>query len=229
MSGLSDHERERIRSEERYRAEVRAELEVSMPRKQTNSVLTFLNSTFGIWLLSTVAVGLITWGYSVWHDERTNSERKSTEMRRIDLELMHRIRVMKTALLNLQSGQPVGYNLAFYIDKDQTFSDSAAPQIASVFPEYEKATTVSLLITLSGDVDHNEAKRLAPAISSWERMLQIRDEAFDKFSTTSLDKNLGGEGLIGIDAERQNIEASKVLQIACSVNSISISDWHAGG
>ena len=57
---LSESQRDQIRLEEQYRAEVRQSIATTAG---ASKVLTFLNSPFVIWFLSTVAIGLITWGY----------------------------------------------------------------------------------------------------------------------------------------------------------------------
>ena len=215
MSVLSEQERERILLEERYRSEVRAELDSDAvkSKKQSDSVVTFLNSALGIWLLSTVAVGLITWSYSVYHDHLGDMNRKASEARQIDLEIMHRLRVMKTALLNLRAGQPIGYNIAYYIDQTESSQKSFAPVLSVVFPQFEKVSTEALLLELSADVDRGEATKLSPAIAAWERMLQIRDEVFDKIDLAKLPRELGGEGLLGDAGDLRSIQITKLSAI----------------
>ena len=62
---LTQDEKDKIIEEEKFRNEVRVSLSTS---KTENSVMQFLNSAFGLWILSTVFIGLITFGYNKYTD-----------------------------------------------------------------------------------------------------------------------------------------------------------------
>ncbi|CAA9198761.1 hypothetical protein FLACOL7796_02325 [Flavobacterium collinsii] len=63
---LSLQEKEKIKEEELFRVQVRGALQEQVTPRTVSSVTvyTFFNSAFGIWLLSTVFVGLFTWAYT---------------------------------------------------------------------------------------------------------------------------------------------------------------------
>ena len=69
---LTNEDRERIRSEEMYREEVRQELRnrTARPPTKTRQIIqdiwNILNSQVGGWLLSTVLLGSVAWVYSEW-------------------------------------------------------------------------------------------------------------------------------------------------------------------
>jgi hypothetical protein len=85
---LTEDDKLRIRLEEQYRLEVRN----GLGSQSQSKTWAFLNSAFRLWLLSTVAVGFITWAYQ-------QSQQKHQE----SLETTRR----KTALI-----QEIGYCLA---------------------------------------------------------------------------------------------------------------------
>lgn len=69
---LAPEDRERIRSEEMYRDEVRRQLDdvhdaaPSKTARMLQNIWSVLNSQVGGWLLSTVLLGSVAWGYSEW-------------------------------------------------------------------------------------------------------------------------------------------------------------------
>lgn len=63
---LDDHERARIRLEEQYRAEIRA----SLGTGRSNRIWTFLNSSFGLWLMSALFLSVLGSVYNRYADER---------------------------------------------------------------------------------------------------------------------------------------------------------------
>jgi len=71
---LSDEDPACIKAEEIYRAEVRRSLEREMSVPKANGlsrrVFSFFNSAFGLWLLSTIVIGLVTFSYSKYNDAR---------------------------------------------------------------------------------------------------------------------------------------------------------------
>ncbi|EHU4942124.1 hypothetical protein QNF02_000908 [Vibrio vulnificus] len=60
--------------------------------KATNSVLTFFNSPLGIWFLSTVVVGFLSFGYKVWQDSRHLHDLRQEEKSGVIDERNFRIR-----------------------------------------------------------------------------------------------------------------------------------------
>ncbi|MCW3107022.1 MAG: hypothetical protein JWQ09_1528 [Segetibacter sp.] len=61
---LSDKEKSLIMSQETYRYEIKQSLESRQQKPAKAKLLTFLNSSFGLWFLSTCVVGSLTFSYS---------------------------------------------------------------------------------------------------------------------------------------------------------------------
>ena len=68
---ISDQDQERIRQEEIFRQEIRREIAESTPNKTLGEkIWAFLNSPLGLWFLSTIAIGVLTWSFSEWQARR---------------------------------------------------------------------------------------------------------------------------------------------------------------
>ena len=82
---LSEEEREKIRAEEMFRHEVRSGLEESGSRWWT-----FLNSAFGLWLLGSVSVGVITWSFGAVRERQQEAAESRVLDRRLRTEIAAR-------------------------------------------------------------------------------------------------------------------------------------------
>lgn len=67
---LDEAERSRIRLEERYRDEVRSELEAARKERSSGGARAFLNSNFGLWLLSAIFISGAGTLYQQWQKSR---------------------------------------------------------------------------------------------------------------------------------------------------------------
>jgi hypothetical protein len=81
---ISEKDKRRITEEEVFRLEVRESLAQDKLPKGKDSVLwTFLNSAFGLWVLSTTVIGCFGWVYAQWQASRENS----ALIDRLDIEI----------------------------------------------------------------------------------------------------------------------------------------------
>jgi hypothetical protein len=83
---LSDEERARIRAEETYRHEVREGLD-----DRGNRWWAFLNSAFGLWLLGSVSVGVLTWSFGAIRDRQRERTEARVLSRRLRTEVAARV------------------------------------------------------------------------------------------------------------------------------------------
>lgn len=75
---ISEEEKTIIREEEIYRQEVRKELSQSR-----SAIWVFLNSPFGIWVLSTIIVGSLSFMYTQWKDANDRSSENKEALQSI--------------------------------------------------------------------------------------------------------------------------------------------------
>lgn len=90
---LTEKEKERIRQEEIYRYEVRRDIESQPSPSSTKlQIWKFLNSPFGIYLLSSVLIGLIGFSYARWEEQRVERAQRVEMIRVAEDEISFRLR-----------------------------------------------------------------------------------------------------------------------------------------
>jgi len=82
---LSETEREHFRLEESYRHEVRSQL--SPPK---GPLTTFLNSSFGLWLLSALFITGAGGLFAKWQEQQAGAARRRETVERLDYEIGYR-------------------------------------------------------------------------------------------------------------------------------------------
>lgn len=92
----------RIREEELFRERIRLEIERAKEHPKKGKIWTALNSAFGLFLLSTVAVGLISAGYARFQENLRTASDERREINKLATEINNRCRrtskLMSTAL-----------------------------------------------------------------------------------------------------------------------------------
>lgn len=89
---LAEEDRARIRAEEIFRLEVRRELEASQPRPSRRQRLgSWVNSSFGLWVLSSVVLTGLTTAYTYYQSRRAEQVRNAETERRLDTEISGRM------------------------------------------------------------------------------------------------------------------------------------------
>src|SRR6185436_6618468 len=58
--------------------------------KRENKAWSLLNSGFGLWLLSSVMLGLLTFSYSKWEAHRGEAAKTISQVRKLDTEIAYR-------------------------------------------------------------------------------------------------------------------------------------------
>lgn len=138
---LTNEERARFREEEIFRHEVRASLDT--PRNSKQRAWKFLNSPLGLWMLSSVVVALLTWGFSQWQSSAAENVTRQRMTARLDVEIASRLRagedVIREAITNeqLYLGIVIINGGADHLNFD-----------FGVFPEFRRRTMQSLLYEL---------------------------------------------------------------------------------
>jgi hypothetical protein len=111
---LSKEEKLRIQLEETYRNEVKKNLENNKRKSFGEKTWSFLNSTLGLWFLSTCVVGLITFLYTKQQEE----DRAVAAKKQIDIEHARRNASLVTVLLPyLASQEEKQWRLAIEVTK----------------------------------------------------------------------------------------------------------------
>jgi hypothetical protein len=109
----------RIRAEEIVRFEVKKELEKNDKGSQSK-LWTFLNSNFGLFILSSIVLGLISWGYTTLQTRSAENVQKRVLERRLVTEMRYRVLIVD---LKIQDGREAPDSIAwrFLYDIEDTF------------------------------------------------------------------------------------------------------------
>lgn len=88
---LSDEDLLRIREQEEYRLAIRKELQANQPVSTKDQVWKFMNSAFGLFLMSSILVGGFSWGYGLFEKSQKITSEQSELLKKSDLEISYRI------------------------------------------------------------------------------------------------------------------------------------------
>jgi hypothetical protein len=81
------NERERIQAEEVFRDEVRQEIEKQRPKHLRRRVWDFVNTSFGIWLLSSVVLGSLVWSWTLIQEYRHTKKAREELLTKVNYEI----------------------------------------------------------------------------------------------------------------------------------------------
>ncbi len=173
---LTDTDRERLRHEEIFRAEVRSSLE--RPSSAGQRMWRLLNSAFGLWVLSSVVLAFVTWSYSHWQASATNEANRRALIGRIDTEIAGRLRNGEALVRTAQTKEQLYVALVAI--------NGGAEHINfdfGVFPEFRRRSLQSLLYELQG-ANKEGATSLGPALRASLEMQTVLTEAINTIEGT---------------------------------------------
>lgn len=176
---------QRIRNEEIVRAKVQAELTRS---KKTSKLWAFLNSAFGIWVLSTIVLGVFGWNYARWQNLQT----RAAEIHNLDTEINARLYSVETTV---GSNWPKGGKTDYYPVKLLLLPPG--PDRA-ILPEFANRNLKSLLFDLQARVPYEEQFEL----------VDIRAQ-LDALQATSLEKEFDFQETMSFQGKVHDIRESR--------------------
>nr|WKN38232.1 hypothetical protein K4G66_05900 [Tunicatimonas sp. TK19036] len=158
---LTDDEKARIKAEEVYREEIKKSL--ADKKQDSNPFWVFLNSGLGLWFLSTIVIGLFTYLFNEYkEDKRTNAEQES-KIKQLDLEIESRISQFWVHIEPLIKRDERNYIDSTYSLREGVSYDTLSilwdafknppsfnPKLmTTIYREYDTRTTISLMIELA--------------------------------------------------------------------------------
>jgi len=155
---LNEDQKERIREEEQFRFETQNKL-----KSNKNKLWSFLNSNFGIWLLSSVVLGLITWGYTKISNSIIENSKNKTEIIKHIYEVNSRL---DTYIKTMSNPNLI---LDYYYSNDCIINGQCQNNI-SIFPEYSNKNIQVLLVELSILVPSKKKKNIYNAIEELKEL-----------------------------------------------------------
>jgi hypothetical protein len=164
---LDDTEREKLELEERYRFEIRNKLEESTKKEPPSRLWGFMNSSFGLWLLSAIFISGIGTVYTQVQNSRAERLKKEEVIRaealktteligRLDLEIGYRLSQVQIRLYSLRSVQdPKSIG-----DVINSLSHSSQGEVFPLYPEFSNFSLLALIAELRRHVPTTERKEL---------------------------------------------------------------------
>lgn len=164
------------------------------PAKKSVTVWDFLNSTFGIWLLSSVVltgvVQMIQYTASSIKESEARNERKAQEeskrreiYERISIEVAYRISTtlsrLRSAHINQPKANPAEQRVAINKSLDLLRLPANADH-PSLYPEYQSYSGIALIAELRRHAKENESESLAGVIAKTSVLIEdqmLADEA----------------------------------------------------
>lgn len=174
---LTEQEKEHIKQEEIFRYKIRQYLENStQPKTFGQRVWSFLNSPVGIWFLSTVAFGLISYSYASWQKTDTQLKNNFLVESKLDIEIANRLNQFQQSLnSNTHSPSKRDIELA-RMGADFTgikvyWAINRLNTTKPIFPEFENETFMSLLWELHHVVPDEEKSEIVTMIGAYKEFV----------------------------------------------------------
>jgi hypothetical protein len=178
---LTEDDKARIQSEEVFRDEVRRQLQEAKARTLGGNVWGFFNSAFGLWLVSSILFGLVTWSYSTWSDSRARARENEAAVEKLDVEIAARVDRFRTLVSNAKSAERY-YSALWYLDNPSSEKFGLV-----IFPEFGNRSLRSLLWELRSRVSRGEKAEVSRALQAAETLSTRGAEAVKYLGQTTQD------------------------------------------
>jgi hypothetical protein len=181
---LTEEAKIRIRLEEEYRLNIRRELEsATVGKTRQSKTWALLNSSFALWFLSTIVLGLITWAYSSYTNRLAGQSAEAERIRHLDLEISGRISAVPITLDiwgsdvrirgdRLYSLSGIYLGVASILDNDR-LDASGNRHDDSQFPEYRERHFTSLLVERLSTADAVHREYLLKARDGYKQFYRL--------------------------------------------------------
>jgi hypothetical protein len=190
-SPISSPDMDRIRREEIFRQEVVRTLKTRGSRSERVSA--FLNSNLGLFLLSSVLLSGLTYGYTEHTQSHIQQRQKDETVQRLDLEIAHRVSYL-SVLLKPQ----FSYHELYTARTAVSGKERSRPEVGilgdfdPIFPEYSSRSLVSLLWELKRLVTGTDVSKISDALEAGKKLGPFVDEN-DSRTAVKLVKPVGDE------------------------------------
>lgn len=147
--------------------------ERSLKENKPNHFLSFLNSPLGLWLLSSIFIGLITFSYQSWSHSTQLAHERTTHINNLKTEINRRIFIFNKEiemLSRFDSMDTIAKDVEEYPQKIERAVRKVNSKNCYVFEEFKKRKLSTLLFELSSLLtDENRMM----ALEAFENMFLI--------------------------------------------------------
>jgi hypothetical protein len=152
------------------------------PKTPAGKVWMFLNSSFGLWVLSSVVLAWITKAYSTRQAAKIESLKRAESAKRLDTEIAYRVAMaldgnrINEARLDTSPTTPQGiYQVAYNYLENFFIQGTENNRDFSVFPEFKERTFRALILELMTLVEAQEVPDLKEALEAYEELSEGGD------------------------------------------------------
>ena len=171
---LADNEKQKIKLEEEYRLEIRRQLQEKPEKKSGRSQFwAFLNSSFGLWLLSAVFITGIGAIYTRYQNAREQDSKKKELIERLDFEISFRYSQVLNQLYHLTDRNPKAPLLASNRSSEEVrktvelLNQAPSGNSASLYPEFANMGIPALITELRRHLqDEDERQKVDVVLAS---------------------------------------------------------------
>lgn len=127
----------------------------------------FLNSNFGLFIMSSIVLSFITWSYTQWADSLEKKKVLSEKLTKLDTEISYRVQVMQN-YFESECSEHSNLSRKTFKDIDEIYS--AAPSYKAIFPENADKDLHTLIWELSA-IQKGNSKHLY--VNCFDSLLQF--------------------------------------------------------
>lgn len=173
---LSEADAEKIRSEERVRRDIRADLEALHPKDSRSPILEFLDTPFGMWILTALLGGLASWGWGIWKEGQVERERVD----KIFVEISRRFAIGKSKWTYLKDLEEADPQSGLFYRRGVTeillpLERAGGETYSSAYEEFKSTPLESLLLEIEAtgsNHDRQKKNKIENAVNSLAEKLK---------------------------------------------------------
>ncbi len=196
---LDDGRKIEIEEEEAFRLEVSRKLCTGNTRSKGSQIWAVLNSSFVLWLLSSVIVSGITATYAIYQQRQKDASRVEETRRKLDTEILSRIdqalaglKITAHEVSSMDYGAREIYENVFNVlDNSYLASKPENSRDLSVIPEFRTRTFRSLVWELRSVVEQSEASELDAVLSVYEELADLASVDSPGAPNVAIEKSQG--------------------------------------
>ena len=148
---LTAEQRQHIKDEEYYREEVRRQLKPLESQSISAKTWRLLNSSFGLWLLSSLLLSGLTAAYTHWRTNVALRQQHDQDIDRCASQLAVRLNYGRSLFVDNSTAGPAGNINVKALDKRSYYFETASAFLddkveTRLFPEFKDRSTLSIVL-----------------------------------------------------------------------------------
>jgi hypothetical protein len=218
---LTEAQRASIRAEEIFRSQVRQELDAKADEAKggASRLWTALNSSFVLWLLSSVVLSGLAACYTGWQNRHAKIKANRELIEKLDTEISNRIyealsgtRSYEGSIKNNVVWQPKEYFSLMYSFLNNHFNSTQGETYSdfSIFPEFKECGFRSLVTLLHDSLLFDPANRAKAA--EFKDVLATFETFANRGSIPDANPDMSQENLLRVMLEIREIISTRILK-----------------